>query len=378
MQVLHGNIACTAVRMFGKHKFSATAYCKARRKLPLAVFEKLLSKMSDVAGKTEKTWHGLRIFIADGTGCSMPDTPELTAHFGRAGCTKEGVGMPIAHMLHLMDFATGMIVKVFVSPWRTSDLKHFPSLIKLMGDNALIIIDKGFYGFATFALSSKNNVEALVCVPQKRLKEYRDGGMSCGDRDVIYITPKKSRIVTDEEWDNLCGDIVLREIIFNLIMPNGKKTKIVLLTTLLDREKYPANDVIELYTQRWEIETAFKHIKQTLKLDIVKGHSVDVVTKEIIVHCIAYNLVRQVMIASAKKQKTEPQRISFIDALRWMLHDGTKKNLNKLIVNPVRYRHCPRIVRRRRKSHTYMTQPRSHYPSHKGKIIIELEPSLAS
>jgi hypothetical protein len=128
MQVLKGNSACADVRMMGAGAFTATAYCKARKRLPLAVFEAILDKIASLAtSRTPDTWRGWRVFFADGTGCSMPDSADLRKHFGLPSGTKKGIGFPVVHMLHLMDAATGMVRKVFIGPWRQKDRRpqHF-------------------------------------------------------------------------------------------------------------------------------------------------------------------------------------------------------------------------------------------------------------
>jgi len=74
----------------------------------------------------------------------------------------------------------------------------------------------------------------------------------------------------------------------------------------------------ELFRQRWEIETNFGHLKTTMKMDVLKCKTVDGVLKELQVFALIYNLVRQVMLQAAGRQRVDVRRISFIDALRWL------------------------------------------------------------
>jgi IS4 transposase len=87
------------------------------------------------------------------------------------------------------------------------------------------------------------------------------------------------------------------------------------VTTLLDAELYPALDLAELYGQRWQIETNLRHLKQTMKMDILHCETVDGVIKELTVFALVYNLVRAVMHAAAVRQEVAVERISFADAL---------------------------------------------------------------
>ena len=78
LQVLHGNTACRHVVHFGGWAFSDSAYCQARSRLPLAVWEHLLENTTRMARSTLRAplWHGHRTFWIDGSSTSMADTPE--------------------------------------------------------------------------------------------------------------------------------------------------------------------------------------------------------------------------------------------------------------------------------------------------------------
>jgi hypothetical protein len=78
LQILHGNTACSQLPHLSGLRFSAAAYCQARTRLPLRVFDLLLERFSravQLGLSSESRWHGHRLFLVDGSGCSMPDTP---------------------------------------------------------------------------------------------------------------------------------------------------------------------------------------------------------------------------------------------------------------------------------------------------------------
>ena len=88
LQVLHGNTACSHVVHFGGWTFTDSAYCQARKRLPLALFHWLLERTAAVlrsATAAASQWRGHRVWLVDGSGFSMPDTPELQRHFGQPG-----------------------------------------------------------------------------------------------------------------------------------------------------------------------------------------------------------------------------------------------------------------------------------------------------
>src|SRR5215469_3738272 len=88
VQILHGNTACTHLRHLTKLNVTASAYCQARMKLPLAVFQQLLRSVSDAVqpeALEQGRWLGHRTFWADGSSFSMPDTPALQEYLGQPG-----------------------------------------------------------------------------------------------------------------------------------------------------------------------------------------------------------------------------------------------------------------------------------------------------
>jgi len=98
-----------------------------------------------------------------------------------------------------------------------------------------------------------------------------------------------------------------------------------------------------------------------MKMDVLHCHSVEGVLKELAIFVLVYNLVRRVMVAAGHKQQVAPNRISFVDALRWLRHATTATELPRLIVNPERPgRHEPRVRKRRPKGFPVMKRSREH------------------
>jgi hypothetical protein len=114
-----------------------------------------------------------------------------------------------------------------------------------------------------------------------------------------------------------------------------------------------------LYRLRWPIETSRAHLKTTMQMDVLHCKTVPGVLKELTVFAIVYNLVRMVMWPSATLQHIGVERISFLDALRWLGAAGTGTPLGALIVNPTRpHRVEPRVKKRRPKRFPLMCKPR--------------------
>ncbi|MBV8488743.1 MAG: hypothetical protein JO161_10735, partial [Planctomycetaceae bacterium] len=104
LQILRGNTAINHLIRISGLDITDSAYCQARSRLPLALFQELLRRVAariKPAIDDHGRWHGHRVFVADGSGFSMPDTPELQEHFGQPSGQQPGCGFPVAHLLAL-------------------------------------------------------------------------------------------------------------------------------------------------------------------------------------------------------------------------------------------------------------------------------------
>src|SRR3974377_725557 len=101
LQVLCGNTAVVHVTTLAKKAFTDAAYCLARARLPLAVFQALLRHLitAFVPDTHDHLWRGHRTFLLDGSAFSMPDTPELQKAFGQPGNQPHGCGFPVPKIL---------------------------------------------------------------------------------------------------------------------------------------------------------------------------------------------------------------------------------------------------------------------------------------
>jgi IS4 transposase len=180
------------------------------------------------------------------------------------------------------------------------------------------------------------------------------------DQVVEYSKPKaKPKWMAKDAYAALPATLLVRELRFVTPEPGHRTEVITLVTTLLDPSVYPAEALAELYLGRWQIELNFRHLKTTMGLEVLHCKTVAGVLKELYMFAIAYNLVRQVMLEASRRQKVTLDRISFIDALRWLRHADVDTVLTVLLVNPARPdRLEPRVIKRRMKEYCLMKKPR--------------------
>ena len=175
LQVLHGNTACAHVPHLSEKSFTGSAYCQARGRLPLELFEKLLRRVVDaLTPLTHEVgrWLGHRTFLLDGSSFSMPDTEELQKEFGQHGQQKPGCGFPLAHLLTLFHAGTGFLLQVLASPWRTHDMKHAAELHPELGAGDVLVADRGLCSFAHLALVLVRKLHAVFRMHQQVIVNF--------------------------------------------------------------------------------------------------------------------------------------------------------------------------------------------------------------
>jgi hypothetical protein len=152
---------------------------------------------------------------------------------------------------------------------------------------------------------------------------------------------------------------VLREVRDRIDRPGFRTRQITLVTTRLDAAIYRVADLAELYRRRWQVETALSPLKTTMQMEVLHGQTVPGVLEALTVCALVYHLVRLVMGQSATLQHLSIERISFLDALRWLGALSTGVPLGALCVHPIRPQRVePRVKKRRPKSFPLMIIPR--------------------
>ncbi len=384
LQILGGNIACTALARLAGLTFTAAAYCEARKRLPLEVLAVLLHRVCKaLVPQMDETgrWHGHRTWTLDGSSFSMSDTPALQEHFGQPGAQAKGCGFPVAHMLALFHAGTGLLQHVLASPLRTHDMKHAASMHPEMAAGDILLADRGFASFTHLALISLRKMHAVFRCHQKQIVDFRVGRkhttqgkpdkgkprsrylrrLGHWDQLVQYSKPKiRPTWIDKKAYTALPETLEVRELRY-VTRQRGHRTRVItLVTTLVDATVYPAGELAALYLSRWQIEINFRHLKTTMKMDVMHCRTVKGVTKELYMFAIAYNLVRLVMLEASDRQKVPLERISFVDALRWLRDSEAGAELTALVTNPCRPNRIePRVLKRRMKEYTLMKRPRA-------------------
>lgn len=308
LQVLNGNTACRHVVHFGAFAFSASAYCQARIRLPLLVLRTLAERIATAqkgATAAGVNRRGHRVWIEDGSSFSMADVPALSAHLGQPSGQRPGCGFPVAKWVALFDLATGMLLRASVGPMRTHDLSKAREVESEVEPGDVVLGDRGFCSYAHLALLVRIGVHAVFRLHQKQLVDFTPGrplptklswkanpeGLphsrwirSNGREDqvVMWFQPKqRPRWMSAEAFDALPVEIAVRELRYHVSQPGFRVRVVTLVTTLIDVDAYPASELAELYRKRWQVELNFRHIKISMKMDILRSKTVEGVLKEL-------------------------------------------------------------------------------------------------
>jgi Transposase DDE domain len=284
-----------------------TSYCQARQRMPGEAFTRVMVMLAQTLRRRVRgthRWLGRRVWIVDATSASMPDTPALQKAFPQPSGQKPGCGFPVAKILAVFCWATGAIHDVVIDSIRPHDLPLFRKIWSLFSPGDVVLADRAYCAFVDVARLLTRGVHCVLG-PDDRLVTWRKPDpwlASCG--------------ISRAEFERLPESLTLRMIRITGAPRGFRSRTIVVVTTLIDPAQVPAEDVRALYRDRWMAELNFRSLKIALKMEVLRGQSVDVVKKEIFMHLIAYNLIRLAMWQAARMHGRDLHRLSFTGTMQ--------------------------------------------------------------
>jgi hypothetical protein len=277
-----------------------------------------------------------------------------------------------------------LLLRSRTAPLRTHDMSRVGPISDGLEPGDVVLGDRGFCSYAHLAILLRRGLHAVFRVHQQQIVDFTPGRptarregpyprpqglpssrwvLAHGATDQVVIWFKSERNPTwmsADEFAMLPPEIAVRELRYRVETPGYRVREITLVTTLLDASAYPATDLAELYYKRWRVEVNFRHIKISMKMDVLRCETVEGILKELAIFSLAYNLVRSVMLESARLRGIDPDRVGLIDAVRWLIGQEGTECPTALVINPSRRgRVEPRVVKRRPKQYVRMTRPRA-------------------
>src|SRR6266496_2738643 len=299
----------------------SSGFCQARARLPLDRLTRLRCAAAAHAQRFSERWLGLCVKVIDGTTTSLPDTAKNQRAYPQPGGQKPGCGFPLLKLVGVFSLATGALLDYAKGNKRQHELNLMQRLLESLKPGDLALADRGFSCFTLLALLLGRGVHSLFRLHQARSSDMRKGkALGKNDRLMVWEKPcQKPRYLPKALWKRVPAQLSVRVIRFSLEVPGFRVQSVTLVTTLLDAQAYPAEELARLYARRWRIELWFRDIKSTMGMEVLRCQSPKMVHKELEMFFIAYNLIRALMAEAGALQDVPLERLSFkgtVDALR--------------------------------------------------------------
>ena len=294
---------------------NTASYCNARGRIPTAVLRDLAKRTAGElqAGTPERwTWNGRRVFIADGSHVSMPDTPENQARYPQPQAQRPGIGFPLARLAVLLSLATGACHDRAIAPYAGKGTGETTLLRQMYGTlepGDVVLADALFDDYFIACELRQRGIELVARARYRRVgtRTVRSGP----DGDVIvWRRPNKPHGMTGEQYRTYPKGLRMRQVSVDARDKNNRVEQFRVVTTILDAS-IDGGPIGDLYERRWDGEVDIRAIKSTLRMDVLRCKTPEMVEKEIWAHLLAYNVLRTVMAVAAAPSGTEPRKMSF-------------------------------------------------------------------
>ena len=256
---------------------------------------------------------GYRLMAVDSTIEAVPASKANDAAFGRLKGRKGESAFPQVRGTYLLECGTHAIIDALFTPCRPNERHSAKVLLTSLQPDMLLMWDTGFHDYEMYRLSlTRSHAQVLGRVPAgpcpQKIKQLSDGSWLVHVFATHPVRKKRGEFLE------------LRLIEYTLTdpqMPGYQQTHRV-LTSLLDPVLAPAEEVVCTYHERWEIELAIDELDthQRLLARTVRSKTPDGVIQELLAVVLGYYAVRALMARSAQQAEMDPDRLSFVHAIR--------------------------------------------------------------
>lgn len=370
----------------GRRRPPATTspYCQARGAIPSDRLDQIhnhLVSQAEGAIAAKDLWCGHRVLAVDGSTATAADTPENQKSFPQQSVQKRGCGFPIIRIVAFLSLATGLLTAWATGNWQQHELTLLQTLWDCLRPGDVLLGDRGFCTWGLLAQCLHSNVHAVFRVRGKLRSDFRRGQrLSRNERLVQWTKPTKAATtISAELWAALPEVVTLRLVRCRLDIPGFRTREVILVTTLLDSEKYSPAALGQLYYRRWAMELTLRNLKTTLQMEHLSCKTPENLDREIRMHFLVHNLVRHLMLQAARRYRVPLDRVSFAGALatarrygeallqarserkRRALREELFRVLAEDLVPDRPGRREPRAVKRRPKPYPRLMRPRGKF-----------------
>lgn len=298
----------------GHATMAPSAVVEARARLgadPMEwLFERSARKWAHESARRH-AWRGLSLYGVDGSTLRVADSDENRAHFGGPSGARGESGYPLVRVATLMALRSHLMASVAFGPYDDSEIVLASSLWREVPDDSLMMVDRGFLAAGILLPLNRDGKNRQWLTRAKSTTRWR----------VLKSLGKNDDLVEfDVSSQARAYDPSLPKTFTARVIKYEKKgfRAATLVTSMLDHEAFPAQEIVGLYHERWELELGYDEIKTEMleREETIRCKSVAAVEQELWGIFLAYNLVRLEMERTADQLSVEPVRISFAGALR--------------------------------------------------------------
>jgi hypothetical protein len=340
-------------------------YCRARARLPLQMVVALTretGRLLSAQAPRGWRWRGRCVKLADGTGISMPDTPENQARYPQPRSQAPGVGFPLAGLVGIVCLSTGAVLEAAIGAHASkgqSEQDLFRGLHGTLQSGDVLLADALYCSYFQIATLQAAGVDVLFEQHGSRLTDFRRGQPLGKCDHLVHWTKPNTRPewMSLEQYRAFPDQILVREV-----KVDGR----VLVTTMHNARAVPKAELTALYARRWHIELDIRNIKTTLGMEVLRCMTPAMVEKELWVCLLAYNLIRLLMAQAAHTAGVYPRELSFKHTVqmwnnwpRGVESGELFRLIAQRLVGDRSGRSEPRVRKRRPKSFPWLKVPRA-------------------
>ena len=311
-----------------------SAYCQARAKLTMDRLELALADSFQSAEKATAggaLLQGRPLKVADGSCIRLEDTPPNRQAFPPATNQFARPSFPLLKAVVLLSLRSGALLARAIGTLKTTETRLLLGLGQHLHGGDILISDRAFGQFvvAHWVQSLGADLLARLNVLSRKV-DFRKASQRLGPKDALFVWQKPkipSALLTPEQWAEVPATLTVRILHRTISRPGFRTRELTLVTTLLDPELYPADELFQAYAKRWRLEMCFDDLKTTLGMEQLHCKSPSQVQKELLIFFIAHNFIRWIMAQAARAQDVDLERLSFkgtLDAFRQWSHALTQ------------------------------------------------------
>ena len=294
---------------------NTASYCNARSRLRTDVFRTLaLRTAQELQASTlpEWQWNGRNVFIADGSHVSMPDTAPNQVNYPQPEVQRPGIGFPLARLTVLLSLATGACHDLAMAPYAgkgTGEKTLLRQMYDTLKPGDVVLADALFDDYFIVCELRQRGIDLVARAQYERVGTRTVQRRPDGDL-IVWQRPNKPHGMKGEHYRTYPKTLRMRQVSVDARDKDNRVEQFKVITTILDAT-IDGMQIGNLFERRWDAELDIRSIKSTMKMDVLRCKTPEMVRKEIWTYLQAYNLLRTVMAVAAAEHGIEPRHVSF-------------------------------------------------------------------